>query len=84
MKFNMLVCVLALGLSAAAAHAHDPALHDPAETMAPPKPKATTCAQLADSRYSADARDPKVKELKARCEAEKKARDEAAKAKKPV
>ena len=84
MKLSMLVCALALGLSAAAAQAHDPALHDPAETTAPTKPKATTCAQLADSRYSADASDPKVKELKARCEAEKKAGEKAANAKKPV
>ncbi len=74
-----LIATLTAGLSAFAANAHDPSLHEhaaPAPTKVP-----TTCAQLADTKnYSSDVTKPEIKALKTRCDAEKAAAERKAKA----
>jgi hypothetical protein len=65
-----LSAILTAGLSAFAANAHDPSLH--AQTASAPTKVPTTCVQLADTEhYSNDIKNPDIKALKTRCDAEK-------------
>lgn len=74
-----LAATLTAGMSTFAASAHDPSLHEqsaPAPTKVP-----TTCAQLADTEhYANDIKNPDIKALKTRCDADKAAAARKAKA----
>lgn len=74
-----LAATLTAGLSAFAASAHDPSLH--AQSAPAPTKVPTTCAQLADTEhYANDIKNPDIKALKTRCDAEKAAAARKAKA----
>jgi hypothetical protein len=61
-----LTTLFAASVFAAAAHAHDPSLHE----LPAPKAKPSTCEELADTRrYAAELAD---KAMKMKCEAEAK------------
>lgn len=68
----LVIAFASLSVASMTAVAHEG--HDEEE-----KPMPTTCAQLADTkRYSNDVAYPQIKALKARCDAEKKAREKSA------